>query len=55
MSVFRKELAELLKKHSKEDGSNTPDIILAAYLERCLEVFDMSIKSRETWRDGDKK
>lgn len=37
---FRRELSELLNKHCKENGSNTPDFILADYLADCLDVFD---------------
>lgn len=46
---FGKELRELINKHSKENGSNTPDFVLAQYLISCLENFDFVIKEREKW------
>ena len=44
---FRDELRSLINRHSMENGSNTPDFILADYLQGCLELFDKSILSRE--------
>lgn len=44
---FEKELQELLNRHSKENGSNSPDYILARYLTRCLEVYDYAVLQRE--------
>ncbi len=46
---FDDELVCLLNKYSKENGSNTPDFILAEYLIRCLESSDMLIRGREEW------
>ena len=46
---FRKELTELLNKHSKEKQSNTPDYILADYLIRSLEAFTAGVNIRERW------
>jgi hypothetical protein len=37
---FRRELATLLNRYSKENGSDTPDFILANYLIGCLDVFN---------------
>jgi len=53
MSEFRKELQTLINCYSKENGSNTPDFILAEYLTNCLENFDNTIKKRTVWY-GDK-
>lgn len=44
---FRDELRSLINRHSMENGSNTPDFILADFLQGCLELFDKSILSRE--------
>ena len=41
---FKKELAELINRYSLENGSNTPDYILAEYLVRCIDNFDQTIK-----------
>jgi hypothetical protein len=46
---FTKELTELLNRFSKENGSNTPDFILANYLISCLETYNSTIKEREKW------
>ena len=36
---FRKELTELINKHSIENWANIPDFILAEYLTECLADF----------------
>ena len=41
--------AEVLNCNSIENGSNTPDFILAQYLVNCLEAFHEINKTRETW------
>ena len=44
---FKKELAYVLNKYSRENLSNTPDYILAEYLNDCLNTFDKIIQLRE--------
>ena len=44
---FREDLTDLINKHSKENGSDTPDFILARYLENCLEAFDIALQERD--------
>jgi hypothetical protein len=46
---FRRELAEVINRHSRENGSNTPDFILAGYLASCLTAWDMATWARERW------
>jgi hypothetical protein len=46
---FRKELQELINRNSKENESDTPDYILAEYLENCLAAFDRAVNLREIW------
>ena len=46
---FRKELAALINKHSLENESNTPDFILADYLDKCLYAFDSATRDRTKW------
>jgi hypothetical protein len=46
---FELELRQLLNEHSKENGSNTPDYILAQYLINCLDNFNNIIRQRENW------
>ncbi|MFW6246777.1 MAG: hypothetical protein ACOC22_01180 [bacterium] len=50
-SKFKEELTQLLNKHSMENGSNTPDFILAQYLLNCLAVFNSAVTKREEWYD----
>jgi len=46
---FRKDLAEVINRHSQENGSNTPDFILADYLCACLQAFNTASRDREKW------
>lgn len=47
--VFEKELCSLINKLSMENGSDTPDFMLAGYLTSCLIAFDMNVKRRTAW------
>lgn len=49
MSEFRKELEHLINRHSMENGSNTPDYLLAEYLFDCLRAFDNAVRQRDSW------
>lgn len=46
---LREAIAKELNMRSLENNSDTPDFILAAYLEKCLEAFDMALQAREKW------
>ena len=48
-SKFEKKLESLLNECSMENGSNTPDFILAKYLQDCLTAFNTALQSRERW------
>lgn len=48
--TFYEELASLLNRYSKENGSGTPDFVLADYLVGCLDVFDRTISGRAQYR-----
>ena len=48
-SQFEKDLAELINKYSKENDSNTPDFILARYLNAVLDNFSAAVNEREQW------
>jgi hypothetical protein len=48
-SSFEKELEGLINRHSQENGSNTPDFILAAYLSDCLATWNRWVKRRDGW------
>lgn len=46
---LQKDLAEVLNFYSAENGSNTPDFILATYLLACLKAFEEASRTREIW------
>lgn len=48
-SAFRREVESAINRHSMENGSNTPDFILANYLQNCLSAFDIAVKQRDNW------
>src|SRR5439155_27072301 len=50
---FPQELESVINRNSKENVSNTPDFILAQYLESCLLAFDTAVQQRETWYGRD--
>lgn len=52
MSKFRKDLEVLINQNSIENGSNTPDFILADYLVDCLKAFDKAVEKRSKWYGG---
>jgi len=47
--TFREELEQLLNKYSKENGSDTPDFVLAELIISLLEAFDQAVVTRDTW------
>jgi hypothetical protein len=47
--AFRDELTGLINRYSRENGSDTPDFILADYLSGCLDNFDRIVRWREKW------
>lgn len=49
MDSFKKELEQLINKCSKENESNTPDFILAEYINTCLNAFTDATRAREKW------
>ncbi len=53
--MFLRELADLINRHSMESASNTPDYILAMYLEQCLLAFETATQQRETWYGRDSR
>jgi hypothetical protein len=46
---FITELRDLLNCRSMENGSDTPDFILAQYLTDCLRAWNRATKRREDW------
>ncbi len=48
-SLFQSKLEDLINFESMENGSNTPDLILARYLVSCLKTFDTATRARDNW------
>lgn len=48
-NTLTQDLAEVINRHCKENDSNTPDFILAEYLENCLNIFAAASRKREAW------
>jgi hypothetical protein len=46
-AALRRELTDAL--NGAEDGSNTPDFVLAEFLSGCLAAFDRATVAREDW------
>ena len=46
---LRLDIEAVINKWSAENGSNTPDHILARYLVACLFAFDAAVNEREKW------
>lgn len=53
-SDLRNDLENILNVNSSENGSDTPDFILAEYLVGCLEIFDKTVSKRTKWYKPDK-
>lgn len=49
LSDFRKDIEGVINRYSKENGSNTPDFILAQYLTESLSAYDKAVTAREKW------
>lgn len=47
MNNFENELSALINRYGEENGSDTPDFILAAFLRRSLTAWNESIAERE--------
>lgn len=45
MEEFQKELEQLINRHSVENGSNTPDYVLAQYLVACLAAYEGAVNA----------
>lgn len=48
--TLREEITAALNKASAENGSTTPDHILADYLLQCLLAFDRATNQRDAWK-----
>jgi hypothetical protein len=46
---LERDLAALLNRYSQENGSSTPDFLLAEYLVSCLATWNTYVVKRDTW------
>lgn len=53
--TFEDELRDLINRKGEESQSNTPDYILATFLNRCLSAFNIAVFRREAHEGRDKK
>lgn len=49
MADFVIELQHLINCHSMEADSDTPDFILARYMQNCLDAFAVATRQRDDW------
>lgn len=49
ISEFQQRLEGILNATSMENGSDTPDFILAQYLTDCLTAWNRATESRNKW------
>lgn len=47
--MLRADIEQAINRNSAENGSDTPDFILAQFLMRCLGAFDVAVQQREGW------
>ncbi|MBO7715829.1 MAG: hypothetical protein J6S85_19860 [Methanobrevibacter sp.] len=52
MTDFKKELTSLLNKHGWDDACETPDFILAEYVEGCLLNLTVAMTMNINWHTG---
>ena len=52
MNNLREEIESAINRNCAENGSNTPDFILAEYLTECLAAFDKACNRRKDWYAG---
>ena len=46
---LRLAIEQAINRYSAENGSNTPDYILAQFLLQCLAAFDAATVERDRW------
>ena len=46
MNGFAEDIRKAINCASRENGSNTPDFVLASYLISCLDAFDAAVNAR---------
>jgi hypothetical protein len=51
MSQFRRDIEAVINRNSAENGSDTPDYILARFLLASLAAFDVAVRDRDEWHN----
>lgn len=51
--TLQDDIQSAINRNSAENGSNTPDWLLAEYLTLCLKAFDGAVAAREKWYGRD--
>ena len=49
INSLKKDLTELVNRHSMENGSNTPDYLLADFLLGCFDAYNATLQERARW------
>lgn len=49
---FRADLSALLNRYSRENGSDTPDFVLAKFVALALHAFDQAVLARDKWESA---
>lgn len=47
--TFQEQVRELINKNCIENRCDTPDYILAKYIDTCLESFTKAVMERDRW------
>lgn len=45
-SDFRREIATVINRFSRENGSDTPDYVLAIFIDKAIDAFDSATRRR---------
>lgn len=46
---MKKQLESLINSECRENDSDTPDFILAEFMMKCLDAFELASNKREVW------
>lgn len=49
LTPFEEEVRAAINRACAENESNTPDWVLARYLNSCLDTFNVATRLRESW------
>jgi hypothetical protein len=55
MKDFVEDIREVINRHSREIVSDTPDFILAQFINATLEAFEQTTNTRREWYNSASK